>query len=1547
MEIQTLEDVYVFPVSFSQERLWFLDRLEPNNHSYNIFRALRLEGNLNLKALEQALEEIQQRHEVLRTTFRVVDGTPHQVIAARSSVALTLMESPGQLASESCLAWAKAILKEESRKPFNLARGPLLRTLLLKLEDYSYILAITVHHIIADVWSTGVFVRELATLYPAYVQGKPSPLPELSIQYADFAEWQRQWLTGDVLAKQMNYWQSNLSDIPPLLNLPTDYPRPAVQTYTGDAEKFTLTAELTERLNQFSQQSGVTPFMTLLAAFSLLLSRYSQQKDIVVGSPIANRNRKEIEPLIGFFINTLALRVNLRDEPSFQSLLKRVRKTTLDAYAHQDLPFERLVEVLQPERSLSHHPVFQVMFVLQNVPLEPLELTGLTLTPMEADHSTVKFDLTLSMRETSAGMVGVWAYNQTLFSKQTVQRMIRHFQRLLEAVLSHPENPVSQVSFLSSQEKHQILASWNQTKQAGPILDSLSQGLEIQVAKTPERPAVLYQGTRLTYQELNQRANQLAHYLKHLGIGPESRVGLCYERSLELIIALWGILKAGGAYVPIDPSYPVERQRAILQDSQIQVLLTHTALSKALASTEISDLQVICLDQEKHSIATQPSHNLALAIAPNHLAYVIYTSGSTGTPKGVMVEQRSVLNLLQALKTSVYQHFYEGESQVNLQISVNGPLAFDTSVKQIIQLLQGHTLVLIPEDIRLDGDALQSYLTSHQVDVFECTPSQLELLEARGWFKNSYLPKMILLGGEAITEATWQTLGQIKGCRFFNLYGPTECTVDATFCEITEDIPTPTIGRPLANVKLYILDEQQHPVPVGVPGELYVGGAGVARGYWGQPQLTAERFITHPFIDVSNARLYRTGDCARYRPDGQVEFLGRIDQQVKIRGFRIELGDIISALESQIEVQEAVVVLDDDSASGIKRLVAYVVPTEIGVAVGTLRRNLKKLLPDYMVPHIFMEIEFLPLTPNGKVDLQALPVPDPTQRNLDNQFLAPETAQEILMADIWRAVLGREQMGVHDNFFELGGDSILSIQIVARANQAGIRLTPRQIFQHQTISELLEVAGTSAVVVAEQGSVAGEMSLLPIQVRFFEEHSDFSHHFNQVVFLEVASYLDPDLLQRAFQAVMQHHDALRLNFHQRESAWYQDHTNAEGALLQVRDLSGLALDVQQTVIEQETAACQTSLNVETGPILRGILFQRGENLSSRLFLVIHHLVIDGVSWRLLLEDLNHGYSQLQQKETVQLPPKTTSFKTWANRLHDYVASADLQDELTYWQSQTAVTHSLPLDFTNEIENCHGTTAQVVITFSEENTQALLQKVSVAYNTQINDVLLTALLQAFSSWTTSLRIDLEGHGREDLFEDIDLSRTMGWFTTVFPVVLQLRNTTGPGEALKAIKEQLRQLPGRGFGYGLLRYLHPDEAIRQSLKQLPAAQISFNYLGQFDQSQGTDSGMLLGLASESTGANRHPQGRRSHLLEISGRIIDGRLRMEWTYSHKLHRASTIEDWANSYKQSLLTLIEHCLDPSAGGFTPSDFPLAQLDEQQLDQVTSLLEELNSVGD
>jgi amino acid adenylation domain-containing protein len=1090
------------PLSFAQQRLWFLNQLESQSATYNVPRALCLRGTLNVAVLEQSLTEIVRRHEILRTLFSVVDDSPIQLIIPLKTVSLPVMELQ-ELPELERAAEVQRLATEEARRPFDLEHGPLLRVTLLRLGATEHVLLVTMHHIVSDAWSAEIFIRELSTLYEAFLSGQPSPLSDLSLQYADFAVWQRQWLQGEVLEAQLTYWKQQLAGAPPVLKLPTDRPRPAVQAYRGSTECFQIDLNLTQRLEALSQQSGVTLFMTLLAAFVTLLSRYSGQEDIVVGSPIANRNRQEIEPLIGFFVNTLVLRTDLSGNPTFRELLGRVREIALGAYDHQDLPFERLVEALQPERNLSHAPLFQVMLVLQNAPQPPLELPGLTLSQMEIERGTAKFDLTLSVEETGQGLTGKLEYNTDLFEPTIIARMVGHFQTLLAGIVAGPEQYLSELPLLTAAERQRLLVEWNSTKANYPQDQCIHHLFEAQVERTPEAVAVVFptnsgpgEGQQLTYRELNNRANQLAHYLRTLGVGPEIPVGLCVERSLEMIIGLLGILKAGGAYVPLDPTYPQERLAWILEDTHAPLLLTQERLVKQLPRRSA---RVVCLDANWEVISCESEENPVSNTSPENMVYVIYTSGSTGRPKGVVIQHRSVLNLWTGLNQTIYAQ----RDKPQLRISLNGPLAFDTSVKQWLQLLNGDTLYIVPSDIRFDGGDLLAYLQRHKLDVFDCTPSQLGLLLAAGLLHQpGRIPGQVLVGGEPIDESTWQVLAQATETTFYNLYGPTECTVDATVGQVQLTTSKPTIGRPLANTQIYILDRYLQPVPIGVPGEIYIGGDGLARGYLNRPDLTAERFIPAPFVKEkdtfilhpfgklracpepaegtgpSSFTLYKTGDLARYLPDGHIEFLGRVDHQVKIRGFRIELGEIEAVLAEHPDVQEVVVMVggaehessDHKAFSGNKRLVAYIVAQEPAPDPVELRRFLKEKLPDYMQPSAFVMLQALPLTANGKVDYSALPAPDTDRPELEAAYVAPRNAVEERLVSIWADVLGFDHIGVQDNFFELGGHSLQAVQLISKMSAALQRnFSVKDIFLQPTIAALADAVGKLPSTISEGG----------------------------------------------------------------------------------------------------------------------------------------------------------------------------------------------------------------------------------------------------------------------------------------------------------------------------------------------------------------------------------------------------------------------------------------------------------------------------------------------
>ncbi|MEH2381698.1 MAG: amino acid adenylation domain-containing protein [Nostoc sp.] len=1059
--IQPISRNGTIPLSLNQQRLWFIHQIDGESTTYNEFFTVSIKGLLQISHLEQSLQEIIQRHEILRTTFPHQDGYPIQAIAPTLTITLPVMDLQALPKVEQSTLIQQ--LSKEVQRPFDLVNGPLLRVTLVQLEKESYVLLLCMHHIVYDGWSMGVFIQELSTLYQAFCAGVPSPLPKLPIQYADFAVWQRQWLSKEILKTQLNYWQQQLHGAPSRLQLPTDRTRPSVQTYQGRTESFTLNRDLTQKLQTLSQQSGTTLFMTLLAAFSTLLYRYSGQSDILIGSPIANRNRSEIESLIGFFVNTLVLRTRFEDNPSFEKLLTQVRQTTLKAYEHQDVPFEQVVEALQPQRSLSHSPLFQVMFVLQNTPMSELELPGCTWYELNQESTIARFDLTLSITETDRGLVGEWEYNTDLFDGSTIERMAAHFQNLCSAIVENPVATVGELPLLSEAERHQLLVEWNDTASVYPTDKCIHQLFEEQVERTPLAVAVVFENQQLTYQQLNQRANQLAHHLQTLGVGPEVLVGICVERSIEMVVGLLGILKAGGAYVPLDPNYPQERLSYMLADSQLPILLTQQHLLKQLPEHQT---QIISLDEDWQNFADYSQDNPCTQVKSDNLAYIIYTSGSTGKPKGTMILHSGMVNYL-SWCTKAY-NVADGEGS-----TVNSSISFDATITSLFSpLLVGLIVVLLPEKGEIE--ALKAALCSGtKFSLVKITPAHLKILSHLFASEQVNIQtQAFIIGGEALSEKVtsfWQK--HAPATRLINEYGPTETVVGCCIYEVGKqslrggDIP---IGRPISNTQIYILDSHLQPVPIGVAGELYIGGDGLARGYLNRPELTQEKFIPNPFNDSKfksdalslskgqNSKLYKTGDLARYLPDAKIEFLGRIDQQVKVRGFRIELGEIEAVLNTHPQIQQAVVIATEDIPDK-NGLVAYFVSSDESLTTNQIREFLKQKLPEYMVPNAFVTLDTLPLTPNGKIDRKALPAPDGEITRSTEAYVKPQTELERMIATVWQNVLQVEEVGLYDNFFDLGGHSLLLIKVHSQLREIFNQdVSILEMFKYPTVSSFAQ-----------------------------------------------------------------------------------------------------------------------------------------------------------------------------------------------------------------------------------------------------------------------------------------------------------------------------------------------------------------------------------------------------------------------------------------------------------------------------------------------------------
>ena len=1039
------------PLSFAQQRLWFLDQYEPNSSLYNVPGALRLEGALDVAALEQSLNEIVRRHEALRTTFLALDGEPIQRIAPVLRLSLPIMELAHDSASEREHA-AQRLAREQMQKPFDLSQGPLLRMLLIRLGTEDHILVLTMHHIVSDGWSRGVFYRELSLLYQAYTQGSRSPLGELPIQYADFAVWQREWLQGEVLENQLSYWKSQLAGVPALLHLPADRPRPHVQSFRGARESIELSEEMTRNLKALSRRHDVTLYMTLLAAFQTLLHRRTGQDDIVVGSPIANRNRTEIEGLIGFFANTLALRSNLAGNPTFAELLARTREVALAAYAHQDLPFEKLVEELQPERNLGHSPLFQVMFVLQEDLSGGLQMSGLSVNFIPIESGTTKFDLLLSILDSAGRLRASMEYSTDLFDAATIQRMLDQWRILLAGVAADPQQRIEHLPILTEAEQLRLV-EWNKTQADYPRDKCIHELFDEQARKLPEEIALVFESQRLTYRELNQRANRLAHHLQELGVGPEKLVGLSVERSPEMVIGLLGILKAGGAYVPLDPDYPKERIAFMLADTQASVLLTTRRLLERLP--EYAG-RVVCLDAEWRKASNRTEQAPASAVTAQSLAYAIYTSGSTGKPKAVAISHRSLCNLL----AWQLRHFANPAPARTLQFA---SLSFDVSFQEMFTTwCSGGTLVLIPEALRGDSVGLLRCLRDQSVErLFLPFVALQQFAEAAG--QEESVPESlreIITAGEQlqVTPPIMALFDKLEHCHLINQYGPSESHVVTAFTLTGPPhtwSPLPSVGRPINNTEIFLLDRYLNPVALGAHGEIYIGGDSLARGYLNRPDLTAERFIPSPIASEPGARLYKTGDLARYRPDGNIEFLGRIDDQVKIRGYRIELGEIETALVQHPAVETAVAAAREDEP-GDRRLVAYIVALSgHDPSIGELRSFLQQRLPEYMIPSAFVALESLPLLPNGKLDRKALPAPDASRADLDQPFAGPRTPVEESLCKIWADVLKRDEVGIHDNFFELGGHSLLATRVMSRVRQSfQIEMALRTLFEHPSVAGL-------------------------------------------------------------------------------------------------------------------------------------------------------------------------------------------------------------------------------------------------------------------------------------------------------------------------------------------------------------------------------------------------------------------------------------------------------------------------------------------------------------
>ncbi|MFP3114379.1 amino acid adenylation domain-containing protein [Streptomyces sp. Iso 434] len=1504
------------PLSFTQQRFWFAQEFAPESVAGNVHTAFRLRGTLDAEALDAALTGLLARHEPLRTTYDAdEDGvfqTVHPAGSLRCAAERADLSALPAAGREQAL---DRLLRAEAGRPFDLRRGPVLRALLVRLAERDHVLVIGVHHVATDGWSTNLLVAELGAFYTARLQGREPGLAPLDIGYADYAAWQRRHADTPERAAQLAHWRERLQGVTPL-QLPTDRPHPPVRSTAGAAHRFTLGRDLVAGLRAVAAENGGTLFMTLAAATQVLLARLTGRSDVAVGTAVSGRDREEFEGLVGAFINTLVLRTEVDGTASFRDHVGLVRETVLDAFGHQDVPFERLVDELCEERDASRSPLVEALVVLQNAPGGGLAMPGLRAERFPVPRSGAVLDLTLEFTERDDVLDVMIEYSTALFDAETVERLAGHLEVLLDASVAEPGRPVGELPLLTGEGHQELLAGWRGPRRPRSPL-AAHQLFARQAALRPDAVAVATAERQLTYGELDRRANRLAHHLRALGVGPDVPVALFLERDLELLVGMVAVVKAGGAYVPLAPGLPAERLGFIVEDTAAPVVITTGELVDGLPRG--TACRAVLLDRDARRIAARPATEPPAEAGPDHLAYLVYTSGSTGTPKGVMVPHRALADLC-AWHVDVYDVGPEDRT------AQTAGLGFDAAVWEIWPALTAGARIDLPSDAVLGNPAaLVEWLTDRRTTVcFLATPLAEVVLEQPA-VAGTHL-RTLLTGGDTLHRSPAAGLP----FRLVNNYGPTESAVVATAGEAhpAEDGGAPAIGRPVDNSSAYVLDRYGRPVPTGVAGELHLAGEGLARGYAQRPALTAERFVADPF-GPPGSRMYRTGDLVRYRPDGSLDYLGRIDSQVKLRGFRIELGEIENVLAGLAEVSQAAVLVEEVPGRA-GRLVAYTVAEEgATVRPEELTARTREVLPGYMVPARVEVLPAMPLTPNGKIDRRALAAAAPGTTS-PGAHVAPRTETERALAGIWAEVLSVARVGVEDNFFALGGDSILSLQVVARARRAGLRLLSRDIFRHQTVAALAPHVTHDETTTGTAERPSGPAPVLPVQ-QLYLDRAQGRDAFHQYVTVEWAGEPREEALRRALEALTAHHDVLRTRFLRTGGRWLQypspGGAGAGGDLLRVVPLTGGTAAADEETVRAETARAHAALDPRTGDLVRAVLL-RPRSGAARLLLAVHHLVVDGVSWRVLLEDLESAYAQAAAGTPVVLEPAGTSLAAWSHRFARAVAEGRFDADLPYWEGMFADDADV-LPRESEEPNPVSGTREVTAGLDEETTTALLRDVPLAYRSEINDVLLAALAPVLTEWTGRGRvvIALEGHGREDLFEDEDLSRTVGWFTSYFPVALTASPAQGPGDLLRSVKEQLRAVPGRGLSYGALRY---TAAVRELAEQ-PLPQLSFNYLGRFGGTRA--DGPLRSVSG--IGLHQDPGSSRMHLIDVVCAVRDGRLEFTWSYGEGVHRRATVERLAHRMTERLTELVAHCAAPGVGGRTPSDFPLAGLDQETLDQL------------
>ncbi|HET9379810.1 MAG TPA: amino acid adenylation domain-containing protein, partial [Streptomyces sp.] len=1535
------------PLSHGQTRLWFLNRFDDRGATDNLPVALELDGPVDAAALRAALADVVARHEALRTLFPERDGTPYQAVLdpAVAAPGFTVLDVTADALDDA--------VTEAAGQGFDLTVELPVRATLLRAGERS-VLVVVMHHIVVDGWSTGPFGRDLARAYGARCAGTAPTWTPLPVQYPDYTLWQRSVLGGEddpdsLASRQLAHWREALAGLPDELTLPVDRPRPATPSYRGGWATFRLGADLHRDLAALARRSGTSMFMVLQAGMSVLLHRLGAGTDIPLGTPVAGRTDEALDDLVGFFVNNLVLRTDLSGDPTFAELLGRVRDTDLAAYAHQDVPFERLVDVLNPERAMARHPLFQVMVSLHNNPEADFDLPGVTARRRQLDLNVAKFDLNWNLREVygadhePAGIEAVAEYSADLFDHATVVRMTEQFTHLMEQLCAEPDRAVAEADVLTPGERTRLLHEWNATTaDLGPR--SLVQEIEAAAARAPGRTAVVTTDGEIGYAELNARANRLAHHLAGQGARPETRIAVNLPRGLDLVVALLAVLKSGAAYIPLDPAYPAERVRYILDDGSPALVLTTSALAGDLPVPD--GARVIALDDPAltERTAALPATDPAPAVHGDHPAYVIYTSGSTGRPKGVVVTRANITNFVR----DMCERLPVTEADTLVAVTT---VSFDIAGLELYApLAAGARLVVAATEQVRDMDQLAKLITGTGATLAQATPTLWQALAAE--HPEALTGLRVLVGGEALPARLADRLRALSAS-VRNMYGPTETTVWSTTAALEERPGAPVIGRPIANTRVYVLDARLAPVPAGVAGDLYLAGDGVVRGYLARPGLSAERFVADPF-GPAGTRMYRTGDVARWNTTGDLEFVGRADDQVKVRGFRIELGEIETVLATHPVVARATVVAREDG-EGNTRLVAYLVAPggQEVPASAALREHAARVLPDYMVPAAFVALDALPLTPNGKVDRKLLPAPDFTALVGDE---GPRTPHEEVLCELFAEVLGLPSVGIRDSFFDLGGDSIVSIRLVSRAQKRGLKIKPEDVFVHRTVEGLASVAtDVPDVVVESSGTRVGGLPLPPSAHALRERGGPVTGH-HEALLLDAPDGLAPDRLQALAGMLTDRHDALRLLLgrHDDGDRWTLE-VRAPGTVDAARlvrhvPVAGPGAGALDAAVHAHHAAAAAELDPQTGDIARFIWFDAPDSGRGRLLLLVHRLAVDAESWRLLRADLDTCWQALVSGKTPAPLPDGTSYRRWAQQLLAAAQDPERERELDWWQTVLTAPDSRLTDRTPD----GGAPSTVVCTLPAEQTAPLLDRLPSAFNCDVDDVLLTAFALALGHWRrrhlrdhlggTAVLMDLEGAGRQAFAEGQDLTRTLGRFAAPHPVRLDpgtvdwTEVTAGGqavGNAIKAVKEQLRSVPDGGVGYGMLRHLNPRTA--PVLAALPRPGIGFAYLGRLDDLDDTSWPVA---AEQPAVPARDPDDTPyddGHALQIAASVTGGAdgpgLTVACTWPGAFFGEAAVRELVADWFRALEALVTHSEAADAGGHTPSDLSLVGLDQDEID--------------